>query len=534
MRSQTRRAPAVAEASAVSNSDRELYRTQIRAAIQQRHLQPAYQPIVDIRTGALAGFEVLSRWSDPLLGDIEPAEFIPKLESFNLIDEFLDDQLQAACAAAVRWPGQFFLAFNIAPAQLSRPDLAARIVTAIAPTGFALDRVTLEVTEGSLLSDAERAFINLRTLDARGVKIAIDDFGTGYSNLGRLETFPFQKLKIDRSFVSGLHAAPGKRRIAAAIIGLGQSLGITVVAEGVETAADELVLRRLGCEWGQGWLYGKAMPASAACEVAQRRLQHRGSRPSLDHSPFQQLCQLGTLYSQAPVGLALVSRSYHYVRVNERFAATRGMTCAEMEGLHVHDVVQGEALAKMLRVLGASAVTDAPIVEQRSLSGRDVLIFCSRVKDVCDEVIGFSVVAVDITERETAARQLAVSEEHFRCANELQLDIIWGAEPDGTLTYIGPTMLDAPGETMRQRIQRWISRMHPDDYAKNHAKWLQWVPTGRDFEGVFRIQTQQGGYRWMRSRARPQKAPDGTILRWYGIITDIDDLCQLQQLTASE
>ncbi len=509
--------------------DRDLYLNQIHAAIEQRHLRPAYQPIVDLRTGALASFEVLSRWTDPIVGEISPAEFIPVLERLHLMDEFLEMQLQRACSEAVEWAGEFSLSFNIAPSQLAQPNLAGRIAAAIASTGFALDRITVEITECSLFSDFERAGSNLRALEAQGVKVAIDDFGVGHSSLARLEAFPFRQLKIDRCFVHELQSSPSKRRITAAIIGLGQSLGITVVAEGVESHAEETVLRRLGCELGQGWLYGPALAAGDASNVVQLRPPCCKSRPSLDDSPFQQLFQLRTLYAQAPVGLALLDRKYCHVRANDQFAAMHGMSASNLEGLSVHEVMHGQTLATVLRVLRESLGTDAPIVQQHRLSGREILVFCSRVKDVCDEVIGFSVVAIDITERDAAVRQLELSEEHFRRATELHLEIVWAAEPDGTLSYIGPTAADVAGETMQQRIERWVARMHPADYAHTHEKWLQWVPSGQPFESEFRIRGADEHYRWMRSRARPHRSAEGRILRWYGIITDIHDLWMLQE-----
>lgn len=198
-------------------------------------------------------------------------------------------------------------------------------------TGFSFNRIHIEITEGSLIRDEDRAYSVLRQLDGMGARIAIDDFGTGYSNLARLESFPFHKIKIDKRFVHNIDHEPAKRRIVAAIIGLGQSLGITVVAEGVERIEEEAVLRDFGCDRGQGWLYAKALKADDARDFLDKTGDLALRKMPLDISPFQRMHQLDTIYRNSPIGLCLVDLSFRHASVNDRFAGIHGMTARELE-----------------------------------------------------------------------------------------------------------------------------------------------------------------------------------------------------------
>lgn len=364
-------------------------------AIENEHIWPAFQPIVDIRSGALRGFEVLARWTDPARGAIPPAEFILELEQHDLIDRLFNHLVQLACPVAATWPGKFFLAFNLSPKQLIQNGFPRTFADTVRVTGFPLDRFQVEVTEGSLISDEEAAYAHVAELDGMGIKVALDDFGTGYSSLARLEAFPFRKLKIDARFVRALHRDRSKRRIAAAIIGLGQSLGITVVAEGVETPEEEAVLRELGCDLGQGWLYGKPMPPEDARRALDEFASGEETSEPLDDSPFQQLHQLATLYKQAPVGLCFLDMNFRHVRANDRFASIHNMTGLELEGKTIWDVMSGPTLATVKRILDQSKLSDDPITESYIFGDRHLRVICTRVVDLAGEVIGFSGVSID-------------------------------------------------------------------------------------------------------------------------------------------
>ena len=496
----------------------------LEEALRRGQIWPAFQPIVELRSGALAGFEILARWSDPEVGDISPVQFIPLLEEHQLVDPLLHGLVRSACAAAVQWEGRFFLSFNVSPSQLLGDHLPDWLDEAASRTGFPLTRIQLEITESSLISDSTAAFRTLDRLSQIGVAISLDDFGTGYSSLARLEAFPFRKLKIDAQFVHGLEHDHRKRRIVSAVVGLGQSLGITVVAEGVETEAEYAILRTLGCPLGQGWLFGKGAPAEEAKAVRERLADIAVTDSLLDTSPFQQLHQLETLYDQAPVGLCFLDLKYRHVRANDLFAAMHGLTGRQLEGKTIYDVMQGELLKRVETVLG-SALGPDPLPPQDYVIGeREYRVFAQKVSDIGGDDIGFSVVSIDFTQQNQIVRTLEQSEEHFRNAVELNPDIAWAANANGDLYYISPTLEDPPNDTMGDRINRWLDKMHPDDRARVRSAWLHFIPSQMPWEVQFRIARPDGTYRSVRSRARAHFDSTGAVLRWYGVISDYERL----------
>jgi len=498
---------------------REELRSALELALARGELWPAFQPIVDIRSGALAGFEILARWSDPEAGDISPAKFIPLLDKHQLVDILLQALMQSACEAAASWQGRFFLAFNVTPEQLLDNDLPDRLSAVASRTGFPLGRIQVEITENSLISDVAVAYRTLNRLNEIGVAISLDDFGTGYSSLARLESFPFRKLKIDAQFVRGLEHDNRKRRIVSSVIGLGQSLDITVVAEGVETESEAAILRGLGCPLGQGWLYGKGVPAPEAFKVFESFPEMAAPASTLDTSPFQQLHQLETLYEQAPVGLCFLDLHFRHVRSNDIFAAMHGLSGRELEGKTIYDVMQGETLKRVETVLSKALGADPLPPQDYSMGNKEFRVFAQKVRDIGGENLGFSVVAIDVTEQNLIMRTLRQSEEHFRRAVELNPDIAWAATVEGTVYYISPTFEDLPNDTMQDRIDRWMGKMHPEDRARVRSAWLQWIPTGTPWEVQFRIARPDGAYRPVLSRARAHLAADGTVLAWYGVIS---------------
>ncbi|MCZ7497328.1 EAL domain-containing protein [Agrobacterium tumefaciens] len=496
-------------------------RSYLARAIRRGDIWPAFQPIVDIRSEALAGFEILARWSDPDAGDISPTTFIPLLEKYRLADDLSQSLMRSACAAAAHWKGRFFLAFNITPDQLLSEKLPDWISTIASETGFPLSRIQLEITESSLIVDDALAYRTLNRLNAIGVAISLDDFGTGYSSFARLEAFPFRKLKIDAQFVRGVERDKRKRRIVSAIIGLGASLDITVVAEGIETAAEAAILKGLGCPLGQGWLYGKGVPADAARLVFERLPEMVGPVTLLDTSPFQQLHQLQTLYQQAPVGLCFVDLHFRHVRANDIFASMHGLSSIDLEGKTIYDVMEGETLKRVEATL-SNALGRNPLPPQDfRLGDRDFRVFAQKVVDMGGENLGFSVVSIDVTEQNRVLQTLLRSEEHFRRAVELSPHIAWSAGADGVIDYISPTFEDLPNDTMQDRIDRWLSKMHPDDRLQVRTEWLKWISSGMPWETRFRIAWPDGTYRRVLSRARAHTSEEGVIVRWYGVISDL-------------
>ncbi|MDT9001628.1 EAL domain-containing protein [Paucibacter sp. APW11] len=271
------------------------YRPELTLAVQQRfelthalrHANEAaqfrleYQPQVRLSDGALVGAEALLRWRHPTRGPISPAEFIPLAEDTGLIIPIGRWVLEQACAQAARWQGQpgkpQQIAVNVSARQMRQPDFIETVDYILALTGCPPRALELEVTESLLLEDAEQAINLLSQLAQRGVRVAIDDFGTGYSSLSYLKRMPVQTLKIDRSFVQELGSDANVAAIARTVIVLARSLNLDVLAEGVETAEQAAWLKREGCDWAQGWLYGRPMPAEdfvlPALELPARKAQ---------------------------------------------------------------------------------------------------------------------------------------------------------------------------------------------------------------------------------------------------------------------
>jgi diguanylate cyclase (GGDEF)-like protein/PAS domain S-box-containing protein len=245
----------------------------LREALARDELFLAYQPIVESRTRRIVGFEALVRWRHPEQGPIPPSEFVPLAEETGLIGQIGAFVLQRACAEAATWPADIRVAVNLSPVQFRDRSLARRVAQALAESGLHPTRLELEVTESILLAESEANVATLHALRALGVRIAMDDFGTGYSSLSYLRTFPFDKIKIDRSFVAEIEASAHAAAIVKAAIGLGASLGIDTVAEGVETLAQYERLRAEGCDAVQGYLFGQPMtPADARAAILNGRV----------------------------------------------------------------------------------------------------------------------------------------------------------------------------------------------------------------------------------------------------------------------
>lgn len=230
---------------------------ELRQALARKELYIDYQPQFDLGSGKLSGYEALVRWWHPVEGDIPPTIFIPIAEETGLIAPLGEWILQTACAYATTWDTQTTLAVNLSPAQFKTQDVVGLVRRVLAETGLEPHRLELEITEGILLHNTETVVDTLTHLDRLGVSIAMDDFGTGYSSLSYLTKFPVRKIKIDRSFIDTLGDNPQTSAIVSSIVGLGQSLNVTITAEGVETEDQAAILRQWGCDQVQGFYYGK-------------------------------------------------------------------------------------------------------------------------------------------------------------------------------------------------------------------------------------------------------------------------------------
>ncbi|NEI05349.1 EAL domain-containing protein [Rhizobium leguminosarum] len=494
----------------------------LREALKNNEVWPAFQPLVDMHNGAIVGFEVLARWTDPELGIIGPNEFIPLAEATGLIGLLTREVISQACSAAESWPGVFMLSINISPIEFRDPGLLEDIRDTIHSTGFPISRVQIEITEGALLEDVEMVRATIQSFKALGMGLALDDFGTGFASLTQLHAFPFDKLKIDMSFVRTMEGDSCSRKIVTSVIGLGQSLGMAVVAEGVETEQQATMLRRLGCDVGQGWLFGKPLKAADT----QRLLSVREHRPlvlrSRNTSPFQRLHQLDALYKAAPIGLCFLDNDLNHVSVNNRFAEMLGTSPCDMIGRSVRDFIPDNEARRVTEDLKRVLAGETVVVEEyQPVGGKGAfLVINQRVDDDAGDPIGISVTAIDVSERRSIEVALRESEDHARWSIELSPNIVWSTDAEGTVNYMGPT-LDGTLKGTAERIADWYDRMHPDDRPRVRKQWLAWLPSGEPFETTFRMRFQDSSWRWMISRAKPHRNPQGEIIKWYGVITEI-------------
>lgn len=246
---------------------------ELREAIEGGQIQPYFQPITLLSTGEIVGFEALARWVHPSRGIIAPDVFIPIAEDAGLINKLTDVMLEQACRTARTWPAGVRLSINISPVQLKDSLLAQRMLAALRRAGFSPQNLLVEVTETAIIQEYEAASANLESLQKSGVQIALDDFGKGHSSLSYLHRLKFDHIKIDSSFVMSLEKADNEK-IVTAVVGLGKALEMPVTAEGIESESAAATLRLLGCEYGQGYLFGRPMPGAET-----RKLVGTGSKP---------------------------------------------------------------------------------------------------------------------------------------------------------------------------------------------------------------------------------------------------------------
>jgi len=385
----------------------------VQRALESKAIVPCFQPIVHLRTSCLAGFEVLARWDHPDHGLILPENFISLAEENGLIGELTQQVLRKSFLSAPVLPEPLFLAVNISPIQLCDLGLPRLIRELADEAEFPLEQLIVEITESALVNNLEYARRIADELKAMGCRLALDDFGTGYSSLQHLQALPFDKLKVDRSFVQSMIFQRGSRKIVAAVVGLGHSLDMVTVAEGVESEEQADILLQLGCELAQGWLYGPPLPAERMTDMiatpprtlstgisAQRSL----AASCLDALPAQRLAQLQAIYDGAPVGLCFLDKNLRYISLNQRLAEMNGFTVEAHVGRtvsemvpelfpivepYLHRALNGEVIPKV----------EAPRPANRAgHAARSILLSYQPVLDEARDVIGISLAVVDVTE----------------------------------------------------------------------------------------------------------------------------------------
>jgi diguanylate cyclase (GGDEF)-like protein len=250
--------------------ERRVLENDLRKALPAGEFELHYQPVVDLESDRISGFEALLRWRHPEKGLIAPGAFIPVAEEIGFIVPLGEWVIRQACRTAAGWPGQVRVSVNLSPLQFRSANLTDTIVDALAASGLPADRLELEITETVLLSDSEATLSTLYQLRALGVRIAMDDFGTGYSSLSYLQSFPFDKIKIDRSFVKDIADGVGSLNIVRAVTAMAAGLGMATTAEGVETSEQLELVRTEGCTEIQGYVFSKPVPAGEVADLLAR------------------------------------------------------------------------------------------------------------------------------------------------------------------------------------------------------------------------------------------------------------------------
>ena len=516
----------------------------IRRALDEDEFFPVFQPQVELRTGQLTGFEILARWNHKELGLIAPDDFIPAVEKSGLIDNLSRTLLAMAFASPVLADGTLTLAVNISPAQLLGVRLPERIAAVAEQGGFPLDRLTIEITESALLDDLPRAQAVAAELKALRCKLALDDFGSGYSSLRHLHVLPFDELKVDRSFVSSMTEKRESRKIVAAVMGLGQSLGLGTVAEGVETQEQANMLLWLGCDLGQGWLYGRPVQAEKLRCIVTAVQRHNpiaipapldeGSITSLEVLPAQRLAQLQAIYDGAPVGLCFLDRNMRYVSINRRLAQMNGVAVAAHLGRTVAEVIPltfPKVEGFIRRAMQGEPVSGVEIQKPRADGGNETLMLSYQpARDEAGEVLGVSVAVMDITGRKRTEEALLESENHYRHMVQLNPHVPWVLNARGEVIEASPRWETFTGQKMDEALGNgWVKMLHPDDAEPTQEAIQASLRSGLPIDIEYRVRRPDGSWTWMRSRGSPRFGPSGKIICIYGVVEEVHSRKQMTE-----
>lgn len=514
---------------------------ELRRALDADEIVPYFQPLVELRTGRLKGFEALARWRHPVQGSISPDIFIPLAEKSGLIGLLSRTLLRKVFSVAATVPVDLSISFNLSALQFHDRSLPEQIDSAAQQTDFSLKRLILEITESALIDNIDQANSIAQELKALDIRLALDDFGTGYSSLRHLQALPFDEIKIDASFIRAMSNTRESRKIVAAVVGLGHSLGLTTVAEGIETKAQADTLLWLACDLGQGWLYGPPVPASdlpsflsSESMAPSSDLSDESSEsnilPHLEALPAQRLLQLQAIYDAAPVGLCFLDANMRYVSINKRLAEMNGVAIADHLGKYVPEVLPKffpTIEPYIRRALSGETFRDLELTSPRRKADGNfttLLLSYEPIRDVASEIIGVSVAAIDITSRKVSEEALRESEDHYRHSVELNPQVPWTSDPEGMIVDVGPRWEAATGLTPGQaRGRGWLKALHPDDVAPTITQWTDALHAGRPIDIEFRVGRGDGIWRWVRSRGAPRRDTSGRIIRWYGAVEDIHE-----------
>jgi PAS domain S-box-containing protein len=516
----------------------------LRKALDDDVMVPTFQSVTELRTGISAGFEVLARWRHPAHGLVLPTNLISLAEQHALIGNLSEQIFRKAFQIGLQLPPSSFLAVNVSPIQLRDERLAEAIGLWAGEAGFPLRRITIEITETALLDNLDLARTIAIKLKDLGCSLALDDFGTGYSSLLHLQALPFDKLKIDRSFVKNMLSSRESRKIVAGVIGLAHSLDLVTVAEGIETEEQAEMLLAFGCQLGQGWFYGHPAPAEAVLAGIgnpPKLIARAISLPSetlvaqtLETRPAERLAQLQALYNGAPVGLCYLDRNLRYVSINRRLAEMNRRPVWEHIGRTVQEIHPDKYPRWEPYLLGAlrgEEIHGVEIMRPSSEPGGPTeynLASYQPAWDEAGEVIGLSIAVVDITALKQAEEALR-ERDVYRRLFELNPQVAWVTDAKGKSLQVNSQWSRAAGLGGLPTTGRdWLENLHPDDCETALNAFMAATSTGVSIDIEYRTGNANDGWRWMRSRGLPHRNEQGEVTHWYGIVEDIDDRKQIE------
>jgi PAS domain S-box-containing protein len=498
---------------------------------------------------------------------VPPEEFILLAEESGLIGHLTENILRRAFAAASIIPDHLTLAANISPIQFHDPSLPAHIHAAVEQGGFPFNRLVLEITESALVGNIDQARAIANELKSSGIRLALDDFGTGYSSLQHLQSLPLDELKVDASFIRSMTNTRESRKIVAAVIGLGNSLGLTTVAEGVESKTQADMLLWLGCDLGQGWLYGKPMPAEELPAILSKqtllpctgRLRTMASEehPSsfIEALPAQRLAQLQAVYDGAPMGLCFLDLNLRYRSVNNHLARMNNIPVADHLGRRVSDLfptLYAKFEPYLRRAFKGESLSGIEVrVPMPNAHGMHSTFLHSYepARDEAGEIVGVSLAVVDITERKLAEELLRSNNgngrsrdraDHVSREIETQLQAIIAAVPIGLVITEAPSgrivMCNAHAENVLRRPIRPMEniaeyRRSGAMHSNGHPFEPHEYPLARALMQGKQIGPEELLYRrgdgtciWIRATASPIYGIHGKITGGVIAIQDVEEV----------
>lgn len=511
---------------------------EIANALEAGQFVPWFQPLVALSTGRIEGFELLARWDHPYLGIISPDEFIPLAERDGWITRMMNVILQQALASMSVLP-PLGLSINVSPVQLQDPELPQLIRNAARLAAFPLERLTIEITETAFAGNIAQARKMTEEFKSMGCRIALDDFGTGYSSLFHLQSLPFDEIKVDHSFVSSMTERRESRKIVAAVIGLGQSLDLKTVAEGVETHEQADLLLRLGCDVGQGLLYGTPAPAKMLAKMIAKPRKSAAlpgssvapcfSVCSLQGLPAQRLAQLQAVYDGAPVGLGFIDRRLKYLNINHKLAAMHGATVEEHLGRTLPEMIpQVYPLIEpyVLRALSGESVNSVEITEPDFPGSRKrtFLVSYQPARDEAGEVVGISCAVMDFTDYRLTEEKL----RNFGSAIESLDEMVVVVDRNYYCLLANRAFLERRGVATAQVLGRFMHEVVGADIFDQLIKpRLEEAFQGKRSQFRIKLASTQLGERELTTSYYPIEEPDG-VRAVACVLRDITELSQLQ------